>query len=300
MGERATVWMAPRTVASGEVRLAVFETMRTGSTMVFVHGFPDTHAVWDPVVSLLRHRLHCVAYDVRGAGASNAPTSSSDYRVEHLVADLVAVLDAVSPDRPVHLVGHDWGSVQAWEAVLREKSDKRLTGRFAAFTTISGPSLGQVNSFCSAVLRGGLQLKRQGLEQLVSSWYVFAFQVPWVPEWVLRRQTERLLAQDVDRDFHFATTLPDDAVTGLNLYRANFLRSLGIGHGAATDVPVQVVVPLRDMFIRPQLTEQMNRFASDVTTVEIDSGHWVQQSHPDELAAALRSFHGRDIGSRPE
>ncbi len=297
MADAASVRMAHRTVESGGLRLAVFESPRVGPTMVLVHGFPDTHTVWDPVVARLQDRFHCVAYDVRGAGQSDAPAPVSDYAVEHLVADLVAVVDALSPDQPVHLVGHDWGSVQAWAAILREKTDDRLTGRIAGFTTISGPSLDQIRAFSAALLRGGLQDKAQGLEQLLRSWYVFAFQLPWIPEYVVRRQSRRLLDQNGHHRLHFQPTLPEDAVHGLNIYRANLVKVLASSDLAATDIPVQLVVALRDSFVRPQLTQDTHRFASDLTRVEIDSGHWVQQSHPDELAAALASFHGRDTGS---
>src|SRR5205085_632647 len=96
---------------------------------------------WLPVVERLAGVFHCVAYDVRGAGGSGVPAAKEGYRVTHLVSDLVAVVDSASPTRPVHLVAHDWGSVQTWEAVLLAGSDPRLRGRVASYTTISGPAL---------------------------------------------------------------------------------------------------------------------------------------------------------------
>jgi pimeloyl-ACP methyl ester carboxylesterase len=99
-----------RRIESGGVMLAVTERGdATAKTVLLVHGFPDTSAVWNPVAEALALDYHVVTYDVRGAGKSDVPRPRSAYRLELLVADLEAVIDATSPGRPVHLVGHDWG-----------------------------------------------------------------------------------------------------------------------------------------------------------------------------------------------
>jgi len=104
-----------RTVAGlGGLSLAGQERGRAGApTVILVHGYPDNHHLWDLVAEHLEADHHVVTYDVRGAGESGVPNGRSGYRMEALVADLVAVADAVSPDRPVHLVAHDWGSIQS-------------------------------------------------------------------------------------------------------------------------------------------------------------------------------------------
>lgn len=277
-------------VSSGDLSLAMWQTPQIGPTVLFVHGFPDTHSVWDPVVQRLQDRFHCVTYDVRGAGDSDAPAGQDGYAVSHLISDLAAVIDHVSPDQSVHLVGHDWGSIQAWEAVIREKCDARFGGRIASYTTISGPCLDHVHAFSRSARTGGWKRKGQGLHQLLHSWYVYAFHLPWLPEYVLRHHHAALTAGS-GRHRHFGPTLPDDAVNGLNLYRANiFARRERLPGGATTDLPVQLIVPLRDTYVLPQLTQDLHRFASDLTRLEIDAGHWVPLSRPDELAAALAAF----------
>lgn len=118
-----------RIVDTGDVRLAVTERGSTARpTVVLLHGYPDTGSVWDEVAEGLAARFHVITYDGRGAGASTAPRGTEHYRLARLVADLEAVIDEVSPNRPVHLVGHDWGSFQGWEAVTRP----RLAGRIAS------------------------------------------------------------------------------------------------------------------------------------------------------------------------
>src|SRR5687767_11707346 len=104
--------MTVRWVTGAGVELAVDEGGTSGApTLLLVHGYPDTSAVWADVAARLRDRYHVVTYDVRGAGASGAPEGRRGYTLDLLVADLAAVADAVSPHRPVHLVGHDWGSI---------------------------------------------------------------------------------------------------------------------------------------------------------------------------------------------
>ena len=202
-------------VRSGEVSLSVREHPRDGApTVVLVHGFPDTQAVWDPVAARLTadHGLRVVTYDVRGAGGSTAPRSRDGYRLECLVTDLIAVLDHVSPGAPVHLVGHDWGSIALWDAVTSEEEDTRLRGRIASFTSISGPSLDHVAPFARKLRTAGdkTALLRQGLRFS----YIAAFRLPVLPELLWRGGAP--LLRRLPRT-HFGATLGRDGANGANL-----------------------------------------------------------------------------------
>lgn len=278
------------TISSEGLTLAAWEGPNNGPPVVFVHGFPDTHVVWEPVMERLTDSFHCIAYDVRGAGASDQPPAGADYSSPHLVTDLVAVLDGFSPDRPVHVVGHDWGSVQAWDAVISEPFDPRLTGRIASFTSISGPCIDHVRAFVKSAWRGGWQAREQALQQVARSWYIFAFQVPVLPELALRHLNKRILASRPAGSRHFAATLPQDAAHGVNLYRANLRHRPKFPGGSRTMLPVQLIVPLRDKFVTPALVSTVEAFASDLTRVDMDAGHWVPQTHPDELARRVDTF----------
>lgn len=281
-------------VRSGDLDLAAWQGARTGPTLVFVHGFPDTHTVWQQVIDRLADRFHCAAYDVRGAGASDAPASRGGYELAALVSDLVAVLDTLDDDESVHLVGHDWGSVQLWEAVFRATRDPRLNGRIASYTSISGPALGHLAAFVRSAGKGGWRRRRDVLVQQLRSWYVWAFQLPVLPELALRWWAHRALASK-QRASWPAATLPIDVMHGLELYRANLrpgsrgetVRAALRADGMRTQVPVQLVVPLRDWFITPAATAEVPRFVPHLTRVEVDAGHWVQQTAPDELARLI-------------
>ncbi|MCI5104082.1 MAG: alpha/beta fold hydrolase, partial [Algiphilus sp.] len=108
-----------RWIDASDVQLALYEwgTAEGRPTIVLVHGYPDAASIWQATAEGLARDFHVVAYDVRGAGQSTRPEATAAYALETLVEDLAAVIDTVSPHRPIHLVGHDWGSIQSWEAV---------------------------------------------------------------------------------------------------------------------------------------------------------------------------------------
>ncbi len=115
-----------RRVTNGSVSLAVFEQGKAdGETIVLVHGWPDTHELWNRIVPLLADDFRVVSYDSRGAGESTIPSRVQDYQLSALAGDLFAVIDAVSPGKPVHVLAHDWGSVETWEAVCEPGAKRR-------------------------------------------------------------------------------------------------------------------------------------------------------------------------------
>jgi pimeloyl-ACP methyl ester carboxylesterase len=253
-------------VRSGEVELAVRTWgARSAPPVVLVHGYPDRSEVWTPIAERLAARHRVIAYDVRGAGGSTAPRETAAYALAYLAGDLRAVVDATC-DRPVHLVGHDWGSIQAWEAV----TDPALAERFASFTSISGPCLDHVGIWLREASLG------ERLRQARRSWYIAALQLPGVPSLAWRAGIGRRIVP------HARTR---DGVRGAALYRANVGERLRHPRERRTDVPVRLIVPTRDPYVSRPLVDQVARWAPRLERREIDAGHWVVRSHPDELAA---------------
>ena len=292
--------MDTHTVVSADgTRLAVQEhgeqaaSRPTRPTVVLVHGYPDRHDVWDQVVEALpADDFHVVSYDVRGAGSSDVPASAAGYRTDRLVEDLLAVVEAVRPDgAAVHLVGHDWGSVQLWEAVLAAESDPRLAGRVASFVSVSGPALDHVTD----VLTHPRGRARRVLRQVLASWYVYAFHVPLLPEWLWRRWHGPLGRAVARREGlptgHWGPGLGADAAHGLQLYRANLwprLRGTRAAGQRRTAVPVLVVHPERDAFLTDVLLEGLELRCSDLRIERLRAGHWVVATQPDRIAALVR------------
>ncbi|WP_043765146.1 SDR family oxidoreductase [Algiphilus aromaticivorans] len=283
-----------QTVNSGDVEIAVYEWGEPDDrpTVVLVHGYPDTASVWRATAEQLAERFHVVAYDVRGAGASTRPDHTRAYELSHLVKDLAAVVDTVGPERPVHLVGHDWGSIQSWEAVTTE----RLAGHIASFTTISGPSLDHAGYWAMERLRAGAP---EGLatvaRQLAHSWYIGMFHLPAVAPAFWQRGGERLwpaLLERVEgiREAAPSPTQAADGEHGIKLYRANFLKRLSQPSERRTDIPVQLIFPKRDHFMVPEIWDDLPRWAPNLWRFDVDAGHWLQVSHPELVAARIAGF----------
>ncbi|GAA2246690.1 MULTISPECIES: SDR family oxidoreductase [Kitasatospora] len=268
-----------RTVRSGGLPLAVFEEGDpAGPTVILVHGYPDTHVVWDDVAADLGKDHHVVRYDVRGAGESGAPGSRAGYRLELLAADLFAVADAVSPDRAVHVVAHDWGSVQSWEAVTSPGAEQRI----ASYTTMSGPSLDHTGHWIRHRLRRPTPRHlRQLLRQGAHSWYITAFHLPFLAPaawrlWLSRAwpRVLRDLEGVTPRPGHPQPTLKRDAVRGIELYRANMRPTLREPRERPTEVPVQLVTLARDHYVGEFLSEGLERWAPRLTRRTVDATHW--------------------------
>ncbi|MBV8063118.1 MAG: SDR family oxidoreductase [Nevskia sp.] len=279
-------------VQSGEVELAVRIYGEAGRpTVVLVHGYPDSSHVWDKVAAPLSARYRVVAYDVRGAGESTAPAHTAAYELEHLVADLAAVLDTVSPGQPVHLVAHDWGSIQSWEAVCTE----RLQGRIASYTSISGPSLDHAGYWVMQRLRSGAPGEvAKVASQLMHSWYIGAFHLPLAAPLAWKLGLDQLWPKLLERmegiKAEGSPSQAKDSRHGIKLYRANMSRRLLAPRERRTAVPVQLLVPTRDRFVSTQLLEGMEQWVERLWRRDVAAGHWLQLSHPELVQRTVSEF----------
>ncbi|WP_353943621.1 SDR family oxidoreductase [Streptomyces sp. HUAS MG91] len=285
-----------RVVHTGGVELCVVELGDSARpTVVLVHGYPDSKEVWSEVATRLADRFHVVLYDIRGHGRSTAPKPlRGGFTLEKLTDDFVAVIDAVSPDRPVHVVGHDWGSVQSWEFV----TVRRTEGRIASFTSMSGPSLDHFGHWIKQRMKRPTPRKvGQLLGQGAKSWYVYMLHTPVLPELAWRgplgkrwpkilERVERIPAGDYP-----TASLPSDAAHGAWLYRDNVRARLAHPReDAYAHAPVQLITPLGDAFLSPKLYDQLELWAPRLTRRTLPAKHWVPRTRPDQLTAWIGEF----------
>jgi NAD(P)-dependent dehydrogenase (short-subunit alcohol dehydrogenase family)/pimeloyl-ACP methyl ester carboxylesterase len=276
-GEQVQLWVT----ATDGVRLSVRVLgPEDKPVLVCVHGYPDNSSKWDAVVAELSDRFHMVVYDVRGAGASDKPHARSAYRLGQLADDLADVADSVSPDRPVHLLAHDWGSIQAWHAVTGD----RMRGRIASYTSISGPDLDHAGAWFRAQLRPSPRSLRNALWQFLHSGYIAAFQLPVVPELLWRLGVMRRIITAIEPAEPAPRT--SDGIHGLQLYRANMLPRLGRPAPRVTDLPIQVLAPSRDHYVSPPLQTEIERWAPDLRSRLLTGGHWITRERPELVARA--------------
>lgn len=274
------------------VRLAVRERGNPQSpTVLCVHGFPDDQTVWDAVAAELEYAFHVVTFDVRGSGDSDAPRRIRDYRLDRLADDIGRVIDAVAAGKQVHLVGHDWGSVQAWH-VATEPTQQRI----ASLTSISGPCLDHIPVWIGGRLAAGPRGWREVLGMWKSPLYMGFFQVPWLAPLMCRIGVVDAVIGLAER---FETGarwpgMPRDRArinrAGLKIYTANLLPRLLRPQRRYTDIPVQVLAPRTDIFITAASQVRIDRWTANPRIHSVDGGHWVPAFNPAEIARHVRAF----------
>ncbi len=252
-------------------------------TVVLVHGYPDANHVWEKVAERLSRDFKVVAYDVRGAGNSSIPKDRAAYKLRQLRDDLHAVMDAVCPNEKVHLVGHDWGSIQ----------NPGAEQRIASYTTLSGPCLDHVGQWMKARLRE--QKIGTVLNQLAHSWYIGAFQLPVLAPTLwkvgLAKAWPQLLRRSENLHSETSATQQQDGIHGIELYRANMRPSLLKPRERYTKVPVQLIVAREDNYVRPAMLEDLHLWTDRLWRRELDCGHWGPLlQHPDVTARWIREF----------
>jgi len=244
-----------------------------GDVVVLLHGFPADRTSWDRVAARLHEAgLRTLAPDQRGYCPGARPAEREAYRLEELVADVLALVDASGREQ-VHLVGHDWGGAVAWLVAANHPE------RVASLTVLSTPHPAAM----SRALRGGLEQKRK-------SWYMAAFQVPWVPERALAASFHSVLARTglptEDRRRYAVRLARADALTGpINWYRA-----ARDSHVAAhrVEVPTTYVWGSRDPFLGRTAAElTREHVGADYELVELDAGHWLPEARDADSAAAI-------------
>lgn len=278
-------------IASGKVNLAAYTQGNPEHTpVVLIHGYPDNHEVWNEVAEKLAKKFFVVRYDVRGAGASDRPRQARDYTLQILSDDLVAVLDKLVPGRAVHLVGHDWGSIQTWESITAS----HLQHRILSYSTISGPSLDHVGYWMrKRLLSTDAGMRKKALKQLSSSWYIMLFQLPFLAPNIWRLAGDRLprlIAKNENIPYKAHASQVEDGIFGINLYRANFIKSLLTPRERYTDKPVQLIVAEDDNYVGVQLFEDMQQWVPNAWRRDVKAGHWTLLAEGEKLAGWIADF----------
>jgi pimeloyl-ACP methyl ester carboxylesterase len=261
-----------------------------GPLVLLLHGFPEFWYSWRHQIGPLAERFRVVAPDLRGYNETDKPRTG--YDVATLVEDTVALAGAFG-ERRFRLAGHDWGGAIAWATAARHPAAvERLVILNAPHPTAMAEALGS------------------SLTQLRRSWYMFFFQLPFLPEWYLARDDykmvaralvgnmvhrERLSREDVEQ-FRKAMAKPGTATAAINYYRAAFrdaLRNRLRVREVRVDVPTLVVWGERDAFLGKELTERLDRWVRDVRVEYLpDAGHWVQQDEPETVTRLRGVFLG--------
>ena len=244
-----------------------------GRVMVLLHGFPQDASTFDRVVPHLHAEgLRTLVPLQRGYAASARPPHRWNYRLADLVGDVVALADAAEQPS-VHVVGHDWGGIVGWALAARHPERVR---------TLTALSVPHPSAFLEALVRSN---------QALMSSYIALFQAPGLPEVVLRRTLHANLlrsglpAEDAAR---YGAAMTGGALTAaLHWYRALPLSRPPAGAAPIT-VPTSYVWGRRDFALGEVAARRTAaHVAADYRFVALDAGHWLPETRPEQVAAAI-------------
>lgn len=252
-----------------------------GPAAILLHGFPDSHAVWDRATpTLARAGYRVIAPDLRGFGETDMAARVEDYAIETGAApDVLSILDALGVDR-AHLVGHDFGAPVAWALAAT------MPHRFRTLTALS---VGHPKAYLAA-----------GAEQKIRSLYIVYHQFQGLCEATYRAGDWALLRRQwsAHGDVEAAIALlarPGRLTAGLNWYRANISlarmmtgRLFAAGAGRVA-IPTLGVWSSRERYlVEGQMTDSGRYVDAPWTYARVEgASHWIPYDAPDELAALL-------------
>lgn len=293
--ERTPSWSPPSdsgiAVRFVETRGLTFEVAQAGEgdhLALCLHGFPELHYSWRHQIPLLAAKGYRVwAPNLRGYGGTERPNGVRQYAVDHLIQDVADLIDASSASK-VTLIAHDWGAIIAWAfAIAKLRPLERLV-----IMNVPHPQPARRE------IRKWRQMKK--------SWYIFFFQLPWLPELILKRHggnaAGRLIAEtschqerfgpDVQRVYSEAAMRPGARTAMVNYYRALIRhRDVVDGGDFSVDVPTLMVWGEEDVAIDIHCTHGTQQWVPDLTLKTLPGvSHWVQQDAPDQMNAIVEEW----------
>ncbi|CAF2891059.1 unnamed protein product [Rotaria sp. Silwood2] len=276
--------------------------------MLFVHGFPECWYAWRYQMKYFSKKYRVVAIDQRGYGLSSKPSNVGDYKVEILVRDIADIIEQLSEIdkfsildiglfffwlifldyKSCVLVGHDWGAVVSWACAMLYPNliDKLII----------------MNVPHPAAYRDNISLK-----QLRRSWYMFFYQIPFIPELLFASDdfatfkrifytkpmgliNKHNMTADDFEVYLYTFSQKGTPTAAINYYRALF-RHQRDDLQAQITVPVLIVWGCQDAALGEELADASQNYCSNVQLKKIqNASHWVNQDVPDEVNQYMEAF----------
>jgi len=272
---------------NGEVALqAVVAGPQHGPVVVLLHGFPEFCYGWRRQIEPLAFAgFRVIVPDQRGYNLSSKPSGVAAYALTELVSDVIAIADQLGREK-IFLAGHDWGAVVAWGTALLHPQ------RLAKLAVLNVPHPSVMRKFLSTRPR-----------QLLRSWYMFFFQLPWLPEALFSAFNFRIGSQALLRSsrpgtfsaedlaqYHVAWSQPG-ALTGMiNWYRALFRDRVKFSDKIVR-VPTRILWGERDAFLLAEMAHESVRYCTNAELFTFaNATHWLQHEEPARVSELLIDF----------
>ncbi|MEZ5382416.1 MAG: alpha/beta fold hydrolase [Microthrixaceae bacterium] len=249
-----------------------------GEVVVLLHGFPQSRTSWAALTPhLVNAGYRVLAPDQRGYSPGARPRRRRDYAIGLLAGDVVALADAAGVDR-FHVVGHDWGGGAAW--ALAERHPERLL----TMTSLSTP---HPLAMAASMVRS---------RQLLKSWYMLFFQLPWLPEATIRSAAGGRRIRDA---FVESGMAPDEADDRLDMLRRGAARGAlgwyrglpfaGRSTGGKVQVPTLYVYSTGDVALGRMAADLTKNYVGGPYFYEVLDGvsHWIPDDAADLIAPTI-------------
>jgi pimeloyl-ACP methyl ester carboxylesterase len=276
------------TIKTNGIRLHIVQAgPRSGTPVVLLHGFPEFWYGWrKQIPALVKAGCRVIVPDQRGYNLSDKPKGINAYCIDNLVDDMVDLIDALDYEK-VNLIGHDWGALVGW--MLAINHPERLH------------RLGILNVPHPAVMKRFLQ---RDPAQMGRSLYALFFQLPWLPELLLRmfnwrgaslglRRSARGLAftEDDIRKYKEAWSQPGAMTAMLNWYRAALRYQSQIKNGMRVSIPTLILWGVKDLALSYRMARPSLDHCDEGNLIFFpDATHWVQHEEADEVNLHLLNF----------
>lgn len=231
--------------------------------LFFIHGFPDSPETWKPQFDYFSKRFHIVAPYLRGLSPNEIPRDRKRFSTRSITLDHLEILRHVDPlgKRPVCVIGHDIGAPYAWELA------RILKERLKSLIVIDGPSIDQMFRRIS------------NLRQLRKSWYIGLFQLPWLPEFIIR-------------NWGSSIGISTKTIRCLDHYRC--IAREGVRHilkkVPPLSKPVLVLWGKDDRYLEIPTPRELKKLASNHTLRVLEAGHWVNREKAQQVNRLMEEF----------
>ncbi len=289
MTAAASVHWQHRFIETNRIRLHCV-TQGEGDLVILLHGFPEFWYSWRFQIPALARHFKVVVPDLRGYNDSDKP--SNGYDLDTLSADIRGLIEGFGYQR-AHIVGHDWGGAIAWH----------LAQQFPQY-------LDRLAILNAAPPQRFLQELGGNLDHLLKSWYVFAFQVPGLPDLLIQQNLRPFVqnlfqgqairkgafSKEETQAYHSALSKPGAITAALNYYRQmmhpwNWVKDFGKTPGLIT-APTLVLWGEEDSLLSRSLTTGLDKLINAPFSLKLipQCGHWIQQEAPQTVNRELLAF----------
>ena len=262
----------------------------SGKPLVFLHGFPEFWFGWRHQIDhFVSAGYRVIIPDQRGYNLSEKPAGIASYSIDLLAKDVVTVLDAVT-DSKAFVVGHDWGAGVTWYLAARYSERVSRT----AMLSVPHP-----RTFIKNLITNPIQLRR--------SWYVLFFQLPWLPERILRRQDWSLLVRALEttsprgvfshadlEQYKEAWNRKGALKAMLNWYRAALMSPSKFAidpEVSRVKVPALLIWRKNDQFAGEAMARESLQYCDDGHLEVFQTAtHWIQHEEPAKVNTLLSQF----------